>query len=185
MAARVMSISQESCTALCSSHLLTLTSLRRFGWTTSWGPLRGPTERTSILSFCTATSSRHRASFIADRPVAIALRARHSQITVSGEDRTLRKPPHGTRAAAEPNLARFTAADGTVRCWTQRPGDGPRPAATRRRSSPAARADVARRGMTRRLRAARRSGFVAGAHRRRPSPTAPHGSVHRSSRTPP
>src|ERR1700739_3548868 len=91
MAARVMSISQESCTALCLSHLLTPTSLRRSGWTMNWGPLYGPTERTSILSFCTATSSRPRVSRIADLPAAISGRARRSLA------RGPRRPPRVAR----------------------------------------------------------------------------------------
>jgi hypothetical protein len=53
--------------------------------TTTWGPSCGPMERTSIPLCCTATSSRPHASFIADRPAAIGLRARHSQTTVSGD----------------------------------------------------------------------------------------------------
>jgi len=92
MGARVMSISQESCTALCSSHLLTPTSLRRFGWTTSWGPLRGPTERTSSSRFARRLRAGHRASFIAHRPAAIGPRARHSQTTISGRNLAVRKP---------------------------------------------------------------------------------------------
>ena len=66
--------------------------LRRFAWTTSWGPSYGPTARTSTPSCCTATSSPPRAS-PTDSCTAVGNPRPIGLLTLSMETRERRSNP--------------------------------------------------------------------------------------------